>query len=298
MLKKLLILIVILIVVAVAAVGGLVFYIDSAAKVAVEQGATYALGVETTLASADVGLTSGTFDMQTLAIANPEGFDDPSFMEMADGGVAVTLGSIFTDTVEVQKIELTGLSLNLQKKDGNSNYGVILANLEKLSSKDPAAQPEPGKGYIVEEIIIRDLSVKTALLPVGGDATRATIRIPEIRMQRMASTDTKPMRIADLTKAIMAAIFGAVVQAGGGVIPADLIGDLGNSLGNLGDVAGFAGQIGGEALKNFEGIAGEAAKHLEGAGDAAKGISEEAGKKLEDVGKGIGDLFGGDDDDK
>ena len=59
------------------------FFIDRIAKAGVEKGATYALGVPTTLKSADVGVFAGTFAMSGLNVANPEGFDkEPHFLKL------------------------------------------------------------------------------------------------------------------------------------------------------------------------------------------------------------------------
>ena len=72
LLIKIVVGIIFLVVVAVIAV---FFFLDSIARGAIESGATYALGVPTTLAKADVRLLRGEFSMSGLDVANPEGFD-------------------------------------------------------------------------------------------------------------------------------------------------------------------------------------------------------------------------------
>ena len=75
--KKLIKLVAVLLILLVLATVAVALYIDTIAKTAIERGATYALGVETTLGSADVGLLSGTFSMGDLTVANPAGFESP-----------------------------------------------------------------------------------------------------------------------------------------------------------------------------------------------------------------------------
>ncbi|MDX1682749.1 MAG: hypothetical protein R3336_06495, partial [Phycisphaeraceae bacterium] len=53
---------------------GIFIYIDSIAATAVERGGTYALGVDTRLADADVGIFAGEVTLDGLTVDNPEGF--------------------------------------------------------------------------------------------------------------------------------------------------------------------------------------------------------------------------------
>lgn len=73
------VLIVVVVVGGIAAVG---MAADSIARRGVEAGATYALGVDTKLAGANVGIMSGSFDMQGLRVANPQGFKSDTFMSL------------------------------------------------------------------------------------------------------------------------------------------------------------------------------------------------------------------------
>ena len=64
--------------VAVALVLGLVIagfiYIDTVAKAAIETGATFALGVDTTVEEVAIGIFSGTSEIAGLKVANPENY--------------------------------------------------------------------------------------------------------------------------------------------------------------------------------------------------------------------------------
>ena len=63
---------VVLLVVVIGAV--LVSQANKVARVAVEKGGTYALGVQTTLNDASIGVLSGRFGMSGLRVANAQGF--------------------------------------------------------------------------------------------------------------------------------------------------------------------------------------------------------------------------------
>ena len=67
----------VLVVLLIVGVVGLVMFglsqIDKIAKIAVEEGGTYALQVDTTVTEVDVNLTGGSATMTGLNIANPDG---------------------------------------------------------------------------------------------------------------------------------------------------------------------------------------------------------------------------------
>ena len=97
-----------------------ILYIDTIAKTAIERGAQYALGVDVTLGSADVGLLSGEFTLTDLKIANPDGFQSPHFLHLENGNTQVTLSSLGEDTVVLPTLTLTGIDMHLEKKGDKS----------------------------------------------------------------------------------------------------------------------------------------------------------------------------------
>src|SRR5262245_20358478 len=163
-----------LVVLVVALVVAFVF-IDRLARTGIQAGATYALGVPTTLDQADVGVFAGTFEMRGLQISNPQGFASDKFMTLGKGGVAVSLGSLSSDTVELPKLELDTLNLALEKNNQGSNYQVLLNNLKRFEDKSkekPAAEAE-GKKFVIREVLIRKVTVKADI--VGGMSTTVPI---------------------------------------------------------------------------------------------------------------------------
>jgi hypothetical protein len=273
-----------LVVVVVLLVGVGFFFLDSLAKTAIERGATYALGVQTTLGSADVGVFSGDFRMNDLHVANPEGFDAAKqFLHLGDGYVAVSLGSLRQDTVELPALTLTNVQMSLEKKGSKSNYGVIAENLKRLESGGgepaPKKEAEEGKGYVIKEVLLKDVNVEVDMLPIGGELSRMKVPIKEIRLTDVGSQ--KSVKMGELTDVIIKAILAAVM-ANGSDLPSDLTKDLGGTLKGLEDLDDMgiksAYELGKveDLTKNVEAIG----KQVE---DARKGI--------EDLGKTVGDLF-------
>ena len=277
--------------------------IDSIAKAGVEQGGTYALGVETSLNSVDIKLLSGGVALNGLNVANPEGFTTPHFLALNDGSVDVSLASLRSDTVEIATFELAGIDINLEKSSQGANYKAILDNLKKLEGnrKDegesaPAKDTGGGKQFVIRTLTIKDVSVHADVLPIGGEATRVNAKIDAIELKDVGSNGGVDMGqlISIITKAIMQSIANAGID-----LPAELLGDLNGQLSQLQSLAesgvtSFAHEIDGQMQQiagQAQQIADEVGKQVEGVGEELDKAAEEAKKAVE----GIGNLLGGGD---
>ena len=208
--KLLLVLIATPILLIIIALIGLSLFANAAARKGVEAGATYALGVNTTLQHASVGLLSGKFGLSGLKVANPAGYKADKFLSLGDGNVAVSLGSLMKDTIEVPTFSLDTIEVNLEKKDGKANYQVILDNLAKLSKgTEPSTKPTAqggGKKLIIKDLTIRKVVVHADLVgapgAVGGvlnQATAVTIPIDEIKLQNVGKGTGKGVADSGVT---------------------------------------------------------------------------------------------------
>jgi hypothetical protein len=300
---KLLLKLVVVVVILVVLLGVVaLFYIDSIAKSGIEKSATYALGVETTLDGASVGLLSGTFGMTGLNVSNAEGFRSDHFLTLDEGGLEVSLGSLRSDTIEVPKLELSGLDMVLEKKGGNANYKVIMENLKKLESGEkPPAEEGTSKDFIIKEVVIKDVHVAYDLLGTGSGLDTVRVPIDEIRLTDVGKDGG--LKFSELTDVILKAIFSAVI-ANGGDLPGEVLGELKNGLAglaSLGDMGiGAAFSAGGELVNITGGVIEGVGQIGEGAAEAVGDIGEEIGKGVEEIGdgigKGLGDLLGGNKD--
>lgn len=281
MMKKLAILVGGLVILLVAVVAVVFVSIDAIARAAIERGSTYALGVPTTLGSADIGILSGEFTMKDLDVANPDGFDGDYFFQLDEGFVAVSLGSLRQDTVEIPTLALTGVRMNLQKKGGRANYTVITENLKRLESGETAGEErnraeedgERGKNFMIREIVIRDVHVTVDVLPIGGELTRIEIPIEEVRLTEVGS---ETLTTAEVTSRVIKMILAAVVK-NGATLPADLVDDLGGALRGLADL----GNIDISQIADIAGATDQLGKEI-----------ENAGKSVDEVLKGLGGLLG------
>ncbi|HVZ93761.1 MAG TPA: hypothetical protein VG797_04560 [Phycisphaerales bacterium] len=283
--KTLLKIVAVLVVLVVVGVTVLFMYIDSIARKGIEVAATNALGVQTTLRSADVGIMAGTFDMQGLNVANPAGFQTAHFLNLGEGNVQVSLNTLSQQTVELPYLKLTAIDVNLEKKDGKSNYNVILDNVKKNESGGSSPSSPSDKKFVVREITIKDIKVHVDLLPIGGDAAKLDVPIDEIKLTNVGSGTDGGMLMKDLVPTIVKAVLAAVVQKGGDIIPKELLGDLEGSLAQLKSLESLGVGMTAELGKGIEGIA-------KGAGEAGKAV-EQVGEGVKKAAEGLKDLIPG-----
>jgi len=293
---KVVLLLAVLLVGLVVGLGFFIFsQVDNLAKAGIEKGGSYAMGVETTVDSVDVSLLSGEFAMTGLTVANPVGYSRPNFLGLGHGDVKVDPGSVNQDIIRVPTLNLSDVELNLLKQDGKSNYQVILDNLKRFESGGNT-EPDPdaeGQGYIIERIEIKNIDVYAALAPIGGDLTAVPIKLDEIILTDVGNPSG--VKMGELMNIIVKALLSAVINKAGD-LPGDIVGELTNGLAGLESLGDLGIGVVADGAAVIGELGDEAAAALEGATEVGEKAVEEAGKAVDDITKGIGNLFGGDDD--
>jgi len=263
------------------------FFLEEVVVEAVERGGTHALGVDTRLGAASIGLFSGSFELEELRIDNPPGFRDEPFLELDRGRLELEMDSFFTETVQMPLIELEGVRVDLDKGPDGANYEVLLANLERVSDGEEAPNDEPrteteegeGKNLIIGKIVIRQIEAQVQLSRYGGEISRVTVEVGEIVIDSPGE-----MTVAETYALVVRALMAAVVRGGAGLLPDVIVEDLG--VGKLGNVA-F--DVTGEVVTGVVDLLGGAGKVSGKAGEALI----EAGAELK---KGLGKILSGDSD--
>lgn len=288
LIKRLIVVVALLIILVVGLIIFAFTRIDSIFKAAVEQGGTYALGVKTTLASADVQLTQGKVSMSGLNVANPDGYKSDKFFGLGTGSVQVALPTVNQPVIEVPTLNLSDIRVNLEKSGGKANYKLILDNLARLGSGSTEPKPAGGseKKFIINEVDIRNVVVHVDLIPEGGTLTQVDVPIEQIQLKNVG-TASQGLPAGELAKVIVNAVLAVAVEKGGGLIPADVLGDLQGQLSKLGDLQSMGievqSKLGAAAEKALRDVTGEAQKQIDEGKKKVDEQIDEAKKKLEDL---------------
>jgi uncharacterized protein involved in outer membrane biogenesis len=241
----------------------LVLFLGQIIKTAVETVGPQVAGVPVTLEKAGINLLSGNVTLKGLVIGNPEGYNTPSAMELGHFAVDLKMASLFTDTIVIKKIHITGPQITYEKGLKDSNLSRLQNNLAPAEAEKPAEEkpaPEkkkgPGKKVIIEDFLFDDAKIHVTLTALAGK--KLTLPLPPIHLQDIGKASAGAS-ISEVVNKVLGAVIGAVT-----------------------DAVASSGDLAGDALKGAGGAATDAAK---GATDAAKGAADS-------IKKGIGGLLG------
>lgn len=273
---KLLFGIVLLLVVALFVVG---YFADDIAKKGIEMGGSDALGVETTVDSCHIGFITGSFSMNKLAVANPPGFGDGKFLEIAKSAVELSTFSLLSDKIHVPSVDITGTRLLIVQDVNGSNYAKILDNLEKFQGASDAESE--GKRFVIDRLTVKDTIVKVQPAPKLGLAA-ISIPVDTIELKGVGSESDQGVLLGDLAGILVESILKRAS------VSADLPGMIRATLqGKLSHLSGLTDA----GIKTLEGFTGAALPpELEkGVGGAAtdaidKGLKKGLKKGLEGLG--------------
>lgn len=270
--------------VLVLAAAGTALFVDSLVKAGVERGGTLALGVETSLDEASIGLFSGRFTLQGLTIANPPGFAAPDFFSMRATDLELPISELLKPSITIPSLVLDGISLDLERNSQGTNYDAILENLQRFESE--AASPEAassegngdssdtsGKTFLLRSLVIRDVRATVNLLPAGGDLTKLSVAVPEINVEGLGSE----MTLAQISALVVKTVIRATIEAGGSALPEELLADL---RGRVESLEGGARERASQELERAEqalqekagALGPEATQALEKVGDRLDGL--------------------------
>lgn len=237
---------------------------DQALKAGVETGASKAMKVDVTLNDISLAILAGKLNMNELVVNNPEGYQNPTFLELGHGFVDLNTKSLLSDTIEIEKMQFDNIKVTIEQKGMTNNLKEILSNLPKAEPSDESAQEEKeGKNLLVKQLDIKGIEVTVKLLPVPGRADNLKLTINPIHLENIGSNEDIDM--PKLVTKIILAIAGGIAEKGKDVLPLDMLDSLGDELTKQGAELLKAGEdIGKELLEGGKDIGKEATETLKG----------------------------------
>jgi hypothetical protein len=236
-------------------------------RAGVIRGGTYATDQATLLDAADLSLTAGTLDLSQLHIGNPTGYKEPKFLIMKTCNVSVDTGSILSNAIVVNQIDISGLEIFLEQNGAKSNLGELLDIMKK---KSPAASSAPASGQSSapsspgRQLKIAKLHMASTKVHLRG-FVNLDLDLGPIEMDDPTNPDGRPMKIAYVMVKILLHIAQQIVD--NPMLPADF-------KNGLKDVSKIVDGLKGDLLK-----------------DGGKGLQnavKDATKQLQDIGKDPG----------
>lgn len=233
------------------------FFGNSLLKTGIETAASKTLNVGVTINDMDFSILGAKVGFQGLVIDNPPGYKHEKLLEVGNARIAVSIGSLLKDTINIKEIIFDGVNVVLEQKGVTSN------NLQDIIKAIPKSEEGPedetkktAKKLHIDKLELTNIVVKAKLLPVPGKADTVTLKLDPIIMTDLGSDDK--LDVAKLTGKILLAIATGVAKQGVGLLPEGLTNAMSTTL-------GITAEVGKAAVEG-------GAKLIEGGADAGKGI--------------------------
>ena len=192
--KKILSGLIIFLLVIVIVVGVVIMYLDSIVASSMRTIGTKATGTELKVKSVYLSLHAGNMRINQLAIANPAGYKLPDAFKVEKIFVDLDVNSLFTDTIIVEKVEISNVLIDFEPTLNGSNLNDIKNNIMKFAAKDKAASekaektPEKAddskksKKIIIKSFVITKgtVMVSSDLVPKNVSVTLNKIKLTDI----------------------------------------------------------------------------------------------------------------------
>ena len=252
----------------------------------IESAATDALGVDTSVGSINIGLFEGQSSISDLQIDNPKGYQG-KFLTLDDGSIGLSIGSVFSDRIEVKEITLSSIHLNLIERVGGSNLGTILDHANGDSDGDDSSSSESTpdgdeQKFIIDLVSVKDIEITIAIEPVTSENQPTKLTINQIVVRDIGRKENG-VPLDQVTSILVKSIVGSAAKAAPGQIPSLLLTTMEGGLSSLTHL-----DLGGVKIDLGTGLA----DLLGGVDSATQTGSKAVGDTIKDVGKGIESLIG------
>lgn len=203
--------------------------LDRFARSAMEEALGRTFGTEVRVESVDIGLLSGEATVEGVMVSNPDGFDSPHFLSLADTRATAGLPDLVGDTVTIRRVELEGLELYLERDGARTNFGPVLDHLR--SSRDGSSSD--GRVYRIEELVVKETVARVRLGAGGSEGLE--VRVPEIRLEDMGTGEAGAVPISEVARSVLTAALEGVTRRSGG-LPGSVVGALRGGLAEMDDL--------------------------------------------------------------
>lgn len=210
-------------------------YIDQVVKKGVETFGPPITGTTIKLDGVVISIFTGSGSVRGLVIGNPEGYKQPSVIQLGQASLSLNPGSLLSDKIVVKSVSVEAPQITFEGGLTGNNLSKLLANIEAAtSSGKPAANtpasPVSKKKIQIDDFRLSNARVNVSLTELGGKTFSLTL--PEIHLTDLGSGGDG-LTPADLSKRLVTVILAKTTEAVAGELKnlGKLGADLGKDLG-------------------------------------------------------------------
>jgi uncharacterized protein involved in outer membrane biogenesis len=241
-----------IIVLGVVALVVVFFTLDSIVKKGVETLGPDITRVEVRLGSAKISPIGGSGELANLFVGNPNGYKTASAIETRGVKVSVKIGSVFSDTIVVDEVNIQAPQITLEGSlTGKNNLSAILDNVTAYGGSgqphktgSDASAKKSQKKFIVKDLVINGGKITLSISGLGQNFSEP-VPLPTLHLHDIG-TAQNGVTADQLVTAILKPLLASTTKAA-----ADQVVNLGGKLKNLGKT-GVDGL--GNAVKGLKGL--------------------------------------------
>jgi len=209
-----------------------VFNLGTIVKIAVNSYGPDITKTEIRVDKAEVSVFQAQAGLENFVLGNPKGFSSPNAITVGSIHVDVDETTLMKDTIIIDRIEVLSPEITYEIKGATDNFQEIIDNLKKPEKFDNTGNKEKsektsekkdGKKFVIRDLILKNIKVKTAAAFAGGDIISTTIS--EIHLKNIGEKQNG----VDMAQAFLLVIN----ELYGQIISPDILGVLKNELKSL-----------------------------------------------------------------
>ncbi len=262
-----------------------IIFIDSILQKGIQTIGSTVTQCEVKVENIDLSFRKGELLIENFVIGNPAGYKTERAISFDKIFVSLAPTSLFSNCINISKIEILAPELTCEFGLGNSNLGTILDNINQMfpasSDEDeaklkPASNPnQPGKKVEIDLIEIQDGKIGLSAKIMAGKAL--SIPLPAVSIKDIGKKEEK-VGTVEATAVILRKMLVEAVKS---------VGSLGGS------VTEGLKEIGGSVTEGLKDIGSSVTESLKGVGDSVTGSLKDSGSavtgSLKDSGSAVTD---------
>ncbi|MCD6586544.1 MAG: AsmA family protein [Desulfobacteraceae bacterium] len=209
-----------------------IFNLGTIVKVAVNTYGPDIVKTELRLDKADVSVFKAQIRLENFVLGNPKGFSTKNAITVASILVDVDETTLMKDTIIIDRIEVIQPEITYEIKGTTDNFRAMIDNMKKPEKFDNTGNKEKpektsgekdGKKFVIRDLLLKNIKVKTAAAFAGGDIISTTIS--EIHLKNVGEKQNG-VDMAQAMLVVLNELYGQIVSP-------DILGRLENELKEL-----------------------------------------------------------------
>ncbi len=189
--------------------------------ISIEQIFTKSLAVETIVREVAFNPLNGYLKLNGFEISNPKGFSTPKFLQIQDFIIQIKPNTLLADRIEIEKIQLKDISIDIEQQFSRNNIQEIFAVAEKHKrSQTEAAGQE--KKFNLQSASIDNVSVNFNLA-YGMFFSSKVASLPKVELQNLNSENYQGLLMSEVFTKLISSTLKNIIEDSKSTIPKQIL---------------------------------------------------------------------------